>query len=550
VPKRFGSVSPFVEQGSAERRIGRLVANHDFVKALVRFGSFDEYVLANPSLENQRAFLDVVDGWGLDAAQRRRIVPVPLVDLPARIATDTFHVFHAGGWGAFLPGLHRLRAAHAPRPWPITGVIFSIHGREMLDYAVRLAHAGLTPIDAVACLSRDGLDAFGRLLDAGAAVAGRRFAGRLVPLGLGVDDDALEASGDRDAGRRRLQIPEEAVALLVLGRITPAQKMDLAPLLKVLARRVVPEAPRPVVLVIAGGASEGDVRLLQTLIDAYGLRAHVRVHANFVARVKADLLAAADVVLALADNTQETYGLSVLEALGHGRPVVASRFDGFKDLVDDGVDGFLVDTWWCEADPLAGLGDLMDPNVAQLLQAQGVAIDLEQLADRLATLIADAPRRAAMGAAGRAKVRDRFRASAIIRQYEALWDELAADAARLADWRALPPGTPRDADSPAADAAALSPASVFRAYPTRFLSPDDVVVIVPGAAIDPPYRDVAPLLDPALLAAICARSVSPTPIGDLVALTPLAARGWFAVMWLLKYGVLRLAAAPGVSEHG
>ena len=73
------------------------------------------------------------------------MTPVPLVDLPARIAADAFHVFHAGGWGAFLPGLHRLRAAHAPRPWPITGMIFSIHGREMLDYAVRLAHAGLTP---------------------------------------------------------------------------------------------------------------------------------------------------------------------------------------------------------------------------------------------------------------------------------------------------------------------------------------------------------------------------------------------------------------------
>ncbi len=395
--KRFGSISPFVEQGGAERRIGRLVANHDFIKALVRYGAFDEYVLANPSSENQRSFLDVVDGWGLDAATRARVTPVPLVDLPARIARDDFHVFHAGGWGAFLPGLHRLRAAHAPRPWPITGMIFSIHGREMLDYAVRLAHAGLTTADAIACLSRDGLDAFARLLDAGGAIAGRRFAGRLVPLGLGVDDDVLDVAGDRAAGRRRLQIPDDAVALLVLGRITPAQKMDLAPLLKVFARRVVPEAARPVVLVIAGGASDGDVRLLQSLIDAYGVRAHTRVHANFLARVKPDLLAAADVVVSVADNTQETFGLSILEALGHGRPVVASRFDGYKDLVDHGVDGLLVDTLWCEADPLAGLGDVMDPNVAQLIQAQSVAIDTEQLADHLRELIADEPRRLADG---------------------------------------------------------------------------------------------------------------------------------------------------------
>ncbi len=538
--KRFGSISPFVEQGGAERRIGRLVANHDFIKALVRYGSFDEYVLANPSIENQRSFLDVVDGWGLDAAARRRITPVPLVDLPAVIARDAFHVFHAGGWGAFLPGLHRLRAAHAPRPWPITGMIFSIHGREMLDYAVRLASAGLTPADAIACLSRDGLDAFGRLLDAGAAIAGRRFTGRLVPIGLGVDDDVLDAAGDREAGRRRLQIPGDAVALLVLGRITPAQKMDLAPLLKVFARRVLPEAAKPVVLVIAGGASDGDVRLLQTLLDAYGVRAHTRVHANFLARVKPDLIAAADVVVAVADNTQETFGLSILEALGHGVPVVASRFDGYKDLVEHGVDGLLIDTLWCEADPLAGLGDVMDPNVAQLVQAQSVAVDTEQLADHLGALIADGPRRQAMGAAGRAKVRARFRASAVVRHYEALWDELAAAAATLTDWR-HPAAAPPAAASPA-DPAALSPSAIFRAYPTGFLSAGDRVATVPGVAIDPPYSDVAVLLDGRLLAAIRERCLVPARVGDVVALSPVEARGWFAVMWLLKYGVLRVAA--------
>ena len=542
MPKRFGSISPFVEQGAAERRIGRLVANHDFIKALIRHGSFDEYVLANPSAVNQRAFLDVLESWGLDAAARARVTPVPLVDLPARLATDDFHVFHAGGWGAFLPGLARLRAAHAPRPWPITGMIFSIHGREVLDYAVRLAHAGLAPYDGIACLSRDGTDAFARLLEAGAAIAGRRFAGQLVPLGLGVDDDVLDTAGDRAAGRRRLQIPDDTVAVLALGRINPAQKMDLGPLLKILARRIVPEAVRPVVLVIAGGASDGDVRLLQTLIDEYGVRAHVRVQPNFLARVKPDLLAAADIVVSPVDNTQETFGLSLIEAMGHGRPVVASRFDGYKDLVEHGVDGLLVDTLWCEADPLAGLGDVMDPNVAQLVQAQSVAVDSNQLADGVLALVADADRRRAMGDAGRAKVRARFRASAVVRDYEAWWNGLAAACTAGGDASR----TPAPLTSPPLPAGAIggapSPAAIFRAYPTAFLSPDDRLETVPDVAIDPAYSDVAALLDPGLLAAMHAACVVPAPVRDLVALAPIEARGWFAVMWLLKYGVLRVRA--------
>ena len=424
------------------------------------------------------------------------------------------------------PGSIGSARGYARRPFPITGMIFSVHGREMLDNAVRLTHAGLTPHDGIACLSRDGRDAFARLLDAGSAVTGRRFAGQLVPLPLGIDDDLVDATGNREAGRRRLQLPADAVALLVLGRITPAQKMDLAPLLRTFASDVLPRAQRPIVLVVAGGASDADAQLLHSLIEAYGLTAHVRVHANFLARVKADLLAASDIVVSVTDNTQETFGLSLLEAFAHARPVIAPRFDGYKDLVDDGVDGLLVDTWWCEADPLRDLVDVMDPNVAQLVQAQSVALDLEALATCVLTLAHDDERRAAMGRAGQAKVRTRYRFSAVIREYEAWWDALAAGLARdgLGDVR---PQAPE-----------LSAPAIFAGYPARTLCAADRVVARPGAAIDPPYTDVAPLLDGPVLRQIVDRAATPTPIGTLVALSPTPERGWFAVMWLLKYGVL------------
>ena len=155
------------------------------------------------------------------------------------------------------------------------------------------------------------------------------------------------------------------------------------------------------------------------------------MHANFMLRLKPDLLAAADMLLSPVDNTQETFGLSLLEAQAAGLPVVASRFDGYKDLIRDGVDGFLIDTWWCEADPVEEFFDLMDPNVGQLLQAQSVAVDMPQLADRVLRLIADEALRAEMGRRGREKVDREYRFSAIVRRYESLWDDLAIEAARV-----------------------------------------------------------------------------------------------------------------------
>jgi hypothetical protein len=291
-----------------------------------------------------------------------------------------------------------------------------------------------------------------------------------------------------------------------------------------------PRAQTPVVLVIAGGASEADARLLDELIASYGVGEHTRVHANFLARVKPDLLACADVLVAATDNTQETFGLSLLEAQSAGLPVVASRFDGYKDLVDEGVDGFLIDTWWCAEDPLAEVIEVMDPNIAQLVQAQSVAIDMTQLADRVLTLAHDPSLRARMGDAGRRKVDREYRFSVVIRRYEAWWDALAREAA------AAPP--PRVDDRPYA----RSPHEIFAGYPTKTLTPDTLVVASSGAVLDGSYKELRPLLDPTLLAAIVADAAQPIAIANLVALSPTPARGWFAVMWLLKYGVLQVSS--------
>jgi glycosyltransferase involved in cell wall biosynthesis len=422
-------------------------------------------------------------------------------------------------------------------------VTHSLNGRDVVDHAVRLTHARLMPYDAICCTSRDGREAMRRILADASAISGGAFAGRLEHVPLGIDDNLLSAAGDRAIARRRLQIPADAVTLLVLGRITPAQKMDLAPLFKTFAQQILPRAGVSVILLIAGGADDRDLKLLESLIDAYGVRASVRMHANFMLRLKPDLLAASDVLLSPVDNTQETFGLSLLEAQAAGLPVVASRFDGYKDLIEDGVDGFLIDTWWCEAegDPVEEFFDLMDPNVAQLLQAQSVAVDMPQLADRVLRLIADDGLRAEMGRRGRAKVDRDYRFSTIVRRNESLWDELAREAART--------GLP----SPAINPYNFGAARHFNHYATRTISPDDRLVataaigLAGGAAagraphIDAAYNEARPLLHDALAAMIHA-AATPIAAADLIALAgDPADRAWFTLLWLVKYDLLRLA---------
>ena len=52
----------------------------------------------------------------------------------------------------------------------------------------------------------------------------------------------------------------------------------------------------------------------------------------------------ADVFCSLSDNIPETFGLTTIEAMAAGLPVVVTDWDGYKDTVRDGIDGFAVPT--------------------------------------------------------------------------------------------------------------------------------------------------------------------------------------------------------------
>ena len=528
--KRFGTIFPFIEQGATNLRVGRLMANYDFVKALVKYSSFDQFVFSNPSNTNLKAFEELVRTWDLPPGRLQKIRCVSYVSLSETLRKDEFHVFHLGGWGYFMPGLHYLRNRYARNPWPITAVTHSLNGRRVIDFAVRLAKAQMAGYDSIFCTSQDGKQALIKILQGAASIAGSAYQGRLDLLPLGIDDDLLGTIGDRQKARQQMQILPEAIVLLALGRITPYQKMDLAPFLRALAHRILPNSRRRVCVVIAGGADSADLALLQKLIKDYGLESVTRVRANFRTGIKNDLLAAADIFVSLADNTQETFGLSLLEAQACGLPTVASRFDGYKDLVREGIDGFLIDTYWCEADPFTELFDLMDPELSQLFQAQSVAIDIDQLTDRLIQLIHDDSLRQSMGESARQKVSGEFLFSQIIRRYEKCWDELYLEAQdqRLSQAQQNP--------------YELSQSRTFSHYVSQILHPSARVIATGRSTLPQPYDEVRSLFDEDVLGKLLRHSGSETSIVDLIERTQLPQPiGWFAVMWLIKYDLLKVA---------
>ena len=191
---------------------------------------------------------------------------------------------------------------------------------------------------------------------------------------------------------------------------------------------------------------------------------------------KSQLFQSADIFVSIADNPQETFGITLVEAGAFGLPVIASRYDGYKDIVLHSETGLLVETVGPARTPdLDAMAPLFFDSEYHLFLAQHTAVSIPALAEALRALIDSPDLRRSMGAAARKRVEETYSWSAVIDQYISLWDDL---------WEKPVDAEPlRDAPHP------LAPdfGRLFGHYAPRTLS--DGVLLKAGRTGEAFYRD-------------------------------------------------------------
>ena len=444
--------------------MGRHAAGESFLQGFLRYSRADEFWLQVAKPDHARMFAALAQAMG----RPERIRVATAAELGSLAAAGTL----------YLPGpdlgshaWQRAWAGHAA--YGLCGITHTTASAGVMDAVADLLTAPVQPWDALICTSTAVRDNVRRVLEAQADHLRSRL-GKIrevlpqlpvIPLGIHAGDFVFSDEA-RQKARQAIGARSETLVVLFMGRLSFHAKAH----------------PLPMYLALQAAGAGKDVLLLECgwhanepIRDAY-TQATTQVCPSIrVARLdgrnaaaRATAWASADVFCSLSDNIQETFGLTPLEAMAAGLPVVVSDWDGYRDTVRDGVDGFRVPT----LAPGPGLGGFLAARHALELDSYDrycglscmhVAVDVDAATAAFKRLFGSAELRENLAAAGRRRALAEFDWSVVIPRYEALWEELTE--IRRRDAASLPrPGHPWPAR--------MDPFAAFAGYPTATLSPE------------------------------------------------------------------------------
>jgi len=347
------------------------------------------------------------------------------------------------------PGLAhwcQLRAGLPPSSFSITGVTHTLCSKAVVQGLEALVTAPLECWDALICTSTAAKEVAERAISRQLEVLERRFgqqlrqpAGPQLPIiPLAIDPESfqdssqgLDRSRRRQLARQRLGINTDDYVVLFLGRLSFHSKAHPLPLYKALATL---SQSAPVLLLECGHLFNAAIETAYNDLAAQFPTLRVkRLGGQTPATEDEKILAlwAADVFCSPADNLQETFGLSLLEAMAAELPIIASDWNGYRDLVDHGVTGLLIPT----SDQLKGqtLTDelerqyrigLVDYDSMIYQRSQCVVVDHQALETALKHLHDQPEQRQKMGSAGQDRLQRQFSWTSVAQQYRRLWEEL------------------------------------------------------------------------------------------------------------------------------
>jgi glycosyltransferase involved in cell wall biosynthesis len=495
VGSRLSILHPRGDMTLGENPFGKDVANLELFRAMAQHGGFEQLdMLSVLPVTEAHLHETMIAG----SASTTRVVPGSVLNQGA--------AREAGTLLRGKPDLQDLawlrRVTVGDRAYSLMGLVHTLAPPTIRQTIAMASVAPVHPWDAIVCTSPSVRDAVTDMLEGWGDFLAERTGGSAPPrpqlpvVPLGVDGQRFANFADRPAARAKVRaqlgLGDADVLVLWVGRLSFFEKAYPQAMFK-----AVQSAARQSGI----GLHFGMAGWFPSDQDRGRYEAAAKIHAPDVPvhfldgndrELLGELWAGADIFISLVDNIQETFGITPLEAMAAGLPVVVSDWDGYRSTVREGIEGFLIPTL---GGPRTGLGASMvtrhlfgiatyQSYVGEV--SQYTAVHVGRAADALAALARSPALRRKMGAAGRERIRTAFDWSVVARQYAVLADELGEIRRTSPD-----PTIRRSADPVRGD-----PFVAFAGYPSQVLTPDTPLAAAPGATGDS-VRNLTAALDTA-----------------------------------------------------
>ncbi len=332
---------------------------------------FDRIICASRTVDEAARKECIAAGVRVLALKRQSTYAIwswlPLVRLLRRERIDILHAhkFRSNVWAAVLGTLMRV---------PV--VVAHEHGWERPSWVVRLLNRWVVTKGCDEVLAVSGAERR-RMIEVDGIPPERV---NLMPNGI----PNLTQTVGRDI-RKELQIPPHSPIIGSVAVLRPEKALEV---LIEAAGIVVSQRADAVVLIVGNGPEDEKLR---SLVESLGLEKAVLLIGE--RSDIADLVGTIDIAVCCSDR--EGSPLSVMEYMAAGKPVVATNVGGLPEMVEDSVNGLLIERR-----------------------------DAKALADAILRLIADENLRRRLGAAGKARQVEEFSLDALVERTDALYEQL------------------------------------------------------------------------------------------------------------------------------
>lgn len=411
---------------------GRQSASEGFLKAIAQYGTAQNLYAYTRDRSTFEAFTQQVHPW---LAKLRQVCWVPTHNFKALAKVGTLY------WPD--PAISKLswqRYYRDSQAYSLCGITHTLASKEAMAEIGQLLIAPVQPWDALICTSQTTRTMIEQVLSNWADYLALRMGARpeikvrlpVIPLGVHCETFLREheAHEARQRLRHQLGIASEDLVVLFVGRLIFQAKAHPVPMYLAL-ERAAQETNKQVHLIQAGwfeddqqaSAFKADACCFSPSINCMfidGRQPHIRQ----------GIWSVADIFISLSDNIQETFGLTPIEAMAAGLPVVVSDWNGYQETVRHQVDGFRIPTLM----PPAGAGldfaaNYYDGSLNYSTYIGHIsmlsAIDIDACVQALIKLFTQPELRRKMGENGRQRAQEVYDWNVIISAYETLWAELA-----------------------------------------------------------------------------------------------------------------------------